>query len=52
VEPVGPPAAAEPAPLVAPATAEESDALAEALDAQTPLLRRAFSNVLRPETDT
>ncbi len=37
--------APEPAPLVAPATPEASSALAETLDAQTPLLRRAFSNV-------
>jgi len=44
--------APEPAPLVAPATPEESEALAETLDAQTPLLRRAFSNVFRPEGDT
>jgi hypothetical protein len=46
------PAVADPAPLVAPATPEESEALAETLDAQTPLLRRAFSNVFLPETDT
>ncbi len=45
-------APAEPAPLVAPATPEESEALAETLDAQTPLLRRAFSNVFLPESDT
>jgi Protein of unknown function (DUF3499) len=43
--------APDPAPLVAPATPEESEALAETLDAQTPLLRRAFSNVLPPESD-
>lgn len=35
----------QPAPLVAPPTPEASSALAETLDAQTPLLRRAFSNV-------
>jgi hypothetical protein len=43
---------AEPAPLVVPVSAEESEALAETLDAQTPLLRRAFSNVFLPENDT
>jgi Protein of unknown function (DUF3499) len=37
------------APLVAEATPEASVELAETLDAQTPLLRRAFSNVLPPE---
>jgi len=37
-----------PAPLVAEVTAETSEALAETLDAQTPLLRRAFTNV-RPD---
>jgi len=42
----------EPAPLVADPTPEASVALAETLDAQTPLLRRAFSNVYIPETDT
>jgi hypothetical protein len=46
-----PTAAPEPAPLVAEATPETSEALAETLDAQTPLLRRAFSNILPPETD-
>jgi hypothetical protein len=38
----------EPVPLVAEVTPETSEALAETLDAQTPLLRRAFTNV-RPE---
>jgi hypothetical protein len=38
----------EPAPLVAEPTPETSEALAETLDAQTPLLRRAFNNV-RPK---
>jgi hypothetical protein len=38
-----------PAPLVADASPEETEALAETLDAQTPLLRRAFSNVLLPD---
>ena len=38
----------EPAPLVAEVTTETSEALAETLDARTPLLRRAFTNV-RPE---
>jgi len=41
---------AAPAPLVAAATtAEASVELAETLDAQTPLLRRAFSNVWLPD---
>ncbi len=44
--------APEPAPLVAPATPEASSALAETLDAQTPLLRRAFSNVFLPDAIT
>ncbi len=39
----------EPAPLVAPASAEASEALAETLDVQTPLLQRAFSNVRLPD---
>jgi hypothetical protein len=53
VAPVAEPEArAEPAPLVAAATAEESEALAETLDAQTPLLRRAFTNVRPPESDS
>jgi hypothetical protein len=38
----------EPAPLVAEVTTETSEALAETLDARTPLLRRAFTNV-RPD---
>ncbi|HEV7526155.1 MAG TPA: DUF3499 family protein [Acidimicrobiia bacterium] len=38
-----------PAPLVADASPEESEALAETLDAQTPLLRRAFANVWLPD---
>ena len=38
--------APEPAPLVAVPSPETTEALAETLDAQTPLLRRAFSNVL------
>src|SRR3954454_8495704 len=38
-----------PAPLVADASREESEALAETLDAQTPLLRRAFRNLSLPE---
>lgn len=44
---------AEPAvaPLVAEATPETAVELAETLDAQTPLLRRAFSNVLPTEDD-
>jgi hypothetical protein len=42
-------AAPEPAPLVAPASPEASVELAETLDAQTPLLRRAFRNVSLPE---
>jgi len=41
----------EPAPLVAPASAEASEELAETLDAQTPLLRRAFRNVALPENN-
>ncbi|MDP9333738.1 MAG: DUF3499 family protein [Actinomycetota bacterium] len=40
------------APLVAEATPETSEALAETLDAQTPLLRRAFDNVLPKENDS
>src|SRR5262245_180517 len=36
------------APLVAAATPEACDALAETLDVRTPLLRRAFSNVWLP----
>jgi hypothetical protein len=53
-EPVAitPPPAPEPAPLVAPATPEESEALAETLDAQTPLLRRAFNNVWLPDSNS
>jgi hypothetical protein len=39
----------EPAPLVAPASPEASEELAETLDAQTPLLRRAFRNVSLPD---
>ena len=46
------PTAPDPAPLVADPTPEASVALAETLDAQTPLLRRAFSNVFIPEPDT
>ncbi len=42
----------QPAPLVADASPEESEALAETLDAQTPLLRRAFSNVWLPDNDS
>jgi hypothetical protein len=42
----------EPAPLIAPPTAEETEALSETLDAQTPLLRRAFSNILPPEDES
>ena len=41
----------EPAPLVARASAEASEELAETLDAQTPLLRRAFRNVSLPENN-
>lgn len=41
----------EPAPLIAPPTPEEAEALSETLDAQTPLLRRAFSNILPPEDE-
>jgi hypothetical protein len=41
----------EPAPLVAPPSAEASEELAETLDAQTPLLRRAFRNVSLPESN-
>ncbi len=50
----GPEAAAarETVPLVAPATPEASEALAETLDAQTPLLRRAFQNVPRPDNNS
>ena len=40
------------APLVAEATPEASEALAEALDAQTPLLRRAFNNVRPKDNNT
>jgi len=36
------------APLVAAATSEAAEALAESLDVRTPLLRRAFSNVWLP----
>jgi hypothetical protein len=39
------------APLIAVATPEENEALAETLDAQTPLLRRAFTNVRPPEEE-
>src|SRR5260221_1931310 len=42
----------EPAPLVAQATPEASEALAETLDAQTPLLRRAFRNVSLPDNNS
>jgi hypothetical protein len=45
-EPGGEPS---PPPLVADATPEANDALAEALDAQTPLLRRAFRNISPPD---
>lgn len=48
-EPAGEPT---PAPLVTDATPEANDELAEALDAQTPLLRRAFRNVSPPEDDS
>jgi hypothetical protein len=41
-------ASSGPAPLVAAATPEASEALAETLDVRTPLLRRAFSNVRLP----
>jgi hypothetical protein len=40
------------APLVAEPTPETSEALAETLDAQTPLLRRAFNNVRPKDNDT
>ncbi len=40
------------APLIPPVTAKESEALSETLDAQTPLLRRAFKNVFLPEDDS
>ncbi len=43
---------AQPAPLVADASPEQSEALAETLDAQTPLLRRAFSNVWLPDNNS
>jgi Protein of unknown function (DUF3499) len=46
-----PPAAPDGTPLVADATPEASVALAETLDARTPLLRRAFSNVYIPEAE-
>jgi len=49
VAPEPAPAPEAPAPLVADATPEESAALAETLDAQTPLLRRAFGNVWLPD---
>lgn len=52
-EPEGEPAGEPPsAPLVADATPEANDELAETLDAQTPLLRRAFRNVSLPENDS
>jgi Protein of unknown function (DUF3499) len=41
----------ERAPLVAAATPEASEALAESLDVRTPLLRRAFSNVWLPDAN-
>jgi hypothetical protein len=40
-----------PAPLVAEATPAQTEALAEALDAQTPLLRRAFSKTFLPDPE-
>ena len=43
-------AAPDPAPLVAPATPEVTEELAETLDAQTPLLKRAFRNASLPDT--
>lgn len=43
--------APEPAPLVAPATPEVTEELAETLDAQTPLLKRAFRNAWLPDND-
>ncbi len=46
------PAPEPPAPLVAPANPAESEALAETLDAQTPLLRRAFNNVWLPDANS
>jgi hypothetical protein len=42
----GPASEPTPAPLVADATPEANTALAETLDAQTPLLKRAFRNAL------
>jgi hypothetical protein len=39
-------------PLVAEASPETNEALVETLDAQTPLLRRAFTNVRRPEENS
>jgi hypothetical protein len=44
-----PEAAPAPAPLVAEASEEANVALAETLDAQTPLLKRAFRNVALPD---
>jgi hypothetical protein len=41
----------KPTPLVAAATPEASEALAETLDVRTPLLRRAFSNVWLPDAN-
>ena len=41
--------APETAPLVAEPTAAASEALAETLDAQTPLLKRAFRNLAQPD---
>ncbi len=40
------------APLIAPPTPKETEALSETLDAQTPLLRRAFSNILPPDDES
>ena len=40
---------ASPPPLVADPTPETNEALAETLDAQTPLLRRAFRNISPPD---
>ena len=47
--PSAPVPAQPPAPLVADATPEASEAFAETLAAETPLLRRAFSNVWLPD---
>jgi hypothetical protein len=47
-----PESALTPAPLVAEATEEASVALAETLDAQTPLLKRAFRNVALPDDNS